>query len=70
MEYVNGGSLANSPNGFPCYIDWTLEQRLSFAVDMAHGVLHLHHCGIVHLDLYEKNILVHYLYSCFYANGT
>lgn len=55
MEYASEGSMQDTSI---VYKTWSMEQKLSFARDIVRGVLYMHSCGYVHLDLYARNILV------------
>ena len=58
MELCEGGNLATYLDEF-CKIDALDEVRIwQILADIAQGLNHIHHCGIVHLDLKPANILI------------
>eukprot|EP00250_Pteridium_aquilinum_P021756 c25211_g2_i1 orf=47-3391(+) len=59
MEYMEGGDLDGHLHGLKECLSW--EERINVAVDVAEGLLYLHHeyvQPIVHCDLKPKNILL------------
>ena len=54
LEYCDGGSLRSKLDMY----DFPYLTCLSFAMDIAKGVLHLHHHSVLHLDLKAANILI------------
>ncbi|UZO03641.1 uncharacterized protein OCT59_024045 [Rhizophagus irregularis] len=57
MQYADGGSLQNYLKGNFKNLTW--EDKYKLAYQLACAVSCLHSEGIVHLDLYSSNILIH-----------
>ncbi|KAF0561088.1 kinase-like protein [Gigaspora margarita] len=57
LQYADEGTLREYLKKKFNHMLWT--DKLSIAIEIAHGILFLHDNNIIHQDLHSKNILIH-----------